>query len=193
MSESGAVTPQSRPSAVAPSLSSAARSPMAWLRFLGIAAVGASLDLWTKHWVFSHLGYGIRSRHLILIPGVLMLQTTLNGGAVFGIGDGLSLLFIAVSFIAIAFVVYVFVSSHRHHRLVHIALGLILAGAIGNLYDRIFNHGMVRDFIMLRYWPFDFNLADSMLCVGVPLLVLCWLRAPRSPGQAAPPPENRIG
>ena len=156
----------------------AGKSLMAWLRFLGVATVGASLDLWTKSLVFEDMGYHPHAAPITVIPHVLWLKTTLNGGAVFGIGQGLSLMFVAISIIAIAFVIYVFVSSHRRHWVVHIALGLILAGAIGNMYDRIFNHGMVRDFILLTHWPWIFNIADSMLCIGVPLLVLCWLLLP---------------
>ncbi len=161
------------------SLSGAAgKSVLSWIRFLGVAGVGASLDLWTKYLAFKDLGYHPHQPPMAIIPHVLWLKTTLNGGAVFGIGQGLSLMFVAISLIAIAFVVYVFFSSHRRHWVVHIALGLILAGAIGNMYDRIFNHGMVRDFILLAHWPWIFNIADSMLCVGVPLLVLCWLLLP---------------
>jgi signal peptidase II len=162
-----------------PSLSGAAgNSALSWVRFLGVAIIGASLDLWTKYLAFKDLGYHPHQPPVTVIPHVLWLKTTLNGGAVFGIGQGLSLMFAGISLIAIAFLVYVFVSSHRRHWVVHIALGLILAGAIGNMYDRIFNHGMVRDFILLAHWPWIFNIADSMLCIGVPLLVLCWILLP---------------
>ena len=118
------------------------------------------------------------------------LRTTLNGGAVFGIGKGMSLLFILVSLLAMAFVVYVFMSSDRRHWLMHVALGLILAGAAGNLYDRVFNQGMVRDFIFIMHdWPWIFNVADAMLCIGVPLLILCWIM--QSPGRRNLPDNNK--
>ncbi len=174
---SAAVTPtlaQRKPSASG----AAGKSALSWLRFLGVAGAGVTLDLWTKYLAFKDLGYHPRQPPTCIIPHVLWLKTTLNGGAVFGIGQGLALMFVAITLVAIAFVVYVFVSSHRRHWVVHIALGLILAGAIGNLYDRVFNHGMVRDFILLTHWPWIFNMADSMLCIGVPLLVLCWLLLP---------------
>lgn len=170
----------------------AGKSVLSWIRFLGVAVVGASLDLWTKYLAFKHLGYHPNRPPVSVIPHVLWLKTTLNGGAVFGIGQGLSLMFVAISLVAIAFVVYVFVSSHRRHWVVHIALGLILAGAIGNMYDRIFNHGMVRDFILLAYWPWIFNLADSMLCIGVPLLLLCWLVLPGPNYRTHRPTENNL-
>lgn len=57
------------------------------------------------------------------------------------------------------------------------SLGCITAGIIGNLYDRAFNGGCVRDFIDVLipvidyHWP-TFNVADSLLCIGVGLMIL---------------------
>jgi signal peptidase II len=157
----------------------AAVSLRSWICFLFVAILGLAADLSSKHAAFARLGYGPDARYKIVIPDILEFRTTLNGGAVFGIGTGLSLLFILVSLVAMAFVVYVFMSSDRRQGLMHVALGLILAGAAGNLYDRMFNQGMVRDFIyVMHYWPWIFNVADAMLCIGVPLLILCWLLHP---------------
>ena len=152
----------------------AALSPLAWLRFIGVVTVGVATDLTTKVIAFRELGPQAQTHHVVVIPDVLKFQTTLNNGAVFGIGQGLALLFILMSLVAIAFVVYVFMSSYRWQWPTHIALGLILAGAMGNMYDRVFNHGGVRDFILLHYWPWIFNMADAMLCIGVPMLIFCW-------------------
>jgi signal peptidase II len=184
------VTPQRTESAPASSdaavrkLPLAGSSPVAWVRFVLIAGGGLAADLWTKYLAFEILGYGPGSRHMVLIPDVLQLRTTLNPGAVFGVGPGLAPLFIVISLVAIGFVVYVFMNCLRQQWVMQIALGLILAGAMGNLYDRAFNHGKVRDFILLHYWPWIFNLADAMLCIGVPLLIVCWLFQSASMRQA---------
>jgi signal peptidase II len=68
------------------------------------------------------------------------------------------------------------VRSKARQHVLHIALGLIVAGAIGNLYDRVALHG-VRDFMRftVSWYPFVFNVADALLCIGVPLLMLCWM------------------
>ncbi|MCL5945537.1 MAG: signal peptidase II [Planctomycetes bacterium] len=186
----GADTVQSTPASnlAAKPLPIAASSPVAWIRFLLIAGGGLTADLWTKHLAFAELGYGPGSRRVILIPDVLQLRTTLNPGAVFGVGPGLAPLFILISLVAIGFVVYVFMNTQRQQWVIHTALGLILAGAMGNLYDRAFNHGQVRDFILLHYWPWIFNLADAMLCIGVPLLIVCWLL---QGAQMSAPPKVR--
>jgi len=64
-------------------------------------------------------------------------------------------------------------------RVAQVALGLFAAGVCGNLWDRAFNDGLVRDFIDVVYWPGrhwpSFNVADSMLCVAVGLLVVTTL------------------
>ena len=62
-----------------------------------------------------------------------------------------------------------------------IAVGMLFAGALGNTHDRMFNLGSVVDFIdvNLHFPPADpwpaFNIADSLLCVGVATLLLCML------------------
>ena len=80
---------------------------------------------------------------------------------------------------------WVFLTSRANHRLVHITLGLITAGAIGNFYDRIVFHG-VRD--MLRFYvswyPYIFNIADALLCVAVPMLMVRWLFVKEEEGAA---------
>ena len=77
---------------------------------------------------------------------------------------------------ALGLIVWVFATSKRSHWIVHIALGLILAGALGNMYDRAVFHG-VRDMLRftVNWYPYIFNLADVMLCIGVPVLMLRWL------------------
>ncbi|HNQ23537.1 MAG TPA: signal peptidase II [Phycisphaerae bacterium] len=91
------------------------------------------LDLWSKHWVFAHFNHReVQS----FIPGVVDLQRSMNDGAVFGSFTGQVPLFVLASLAALAFVFYLFASSSSRQRVMHIALGLILAGALGNLYDR---------------------------------------------------------
>jgi signal peptidase II len=83
---------------------------------------------------------------------------------------------IAVSAVAMGIILVIFFLSGDQHRILHVALGFFTAGVCGNLYDRIFNDGLVRDFIDVMYWPGRhwpaFNLADSMLCTAVGLLIL---------------------
>ncbi len=104
-------------------------------RFWITAIIFVWLDLWSKHWAFSTIKpHEPRS----VIDGWLIFRRSLNDGAVFGSFSGQTELFIVASILALAFVVYLFVQSPKRSFLLHIALGLILAGAVGNMYDRTF-------------------------------------------------------
>ena len=149
------------------------RSPLALLRFFGICALGLILDLWTKRLAELHLQ--TTGRTIRFIPGWLHFEWTTNHGAVFGLGQGQRWLFIAVSVGAILFLTYLFAVSGRQP-LYQIILGMLLAGVLGNMYDRII-FGYVRDMIhALPRWPklfpWIFNVADSLLCVGVFLMIV---------------------
>jgi signal peptidase II len=165
---------------------SAFASPLALMLFFGTTILGLALDLWTKVEAFRHLVIEIvrlpegvvrvtKSREIEFLPGWLHFHATANQGAVFGIGQGKRWLFIVVSIGAIAFLTYLFSTSGRQ-RIYQFILGLLLAGVLGNMYDRIV-FGYVRDMIYaLPRWPnvfpWIFNVADSMLCVGVFLLIV---------------------
>ena len=165
----------------------ALRSPAALSRFLLTAAIGLSLDLWSKYEAFSRLEDGVPYR---FIPGWLEFEVTRNHGAVFGLGQGRLVLFLIVSFGAIGFLGYLFAVSEKRW-FYQLILGLLMAGVLGNLYDRIV-FGSVRDMIhVLSRWPhlypWIFNVADSFLCVGVGLMVIYSLIMPA----AQPPADSR--
>ncbi|UCF00091.1 MAG: signal peptidase II [Planctomycetota bacterium] len=155
-------------------LCSALPSLRAHLVFWSLMAAGLLLDLWSKSVVFDWLQQQQRDSFTI-IDGFLQLVVTENAGAAFGIAAGQTKLLVGVSVIALIAILAIFFFSKTEHALVHAALGLFAAGVCGNLWDRIFNGGMVRDFIDVSYrqyhWP-AFNVADSMLCIGVGLLII---------------------
>jgi signal peptidase II len=105
------------------------------LRLWTVAVIGVGLDLWSKEWAFRTLRQG---GHRELIPGVLEFHTTLNPGALFGIGAGHTEVFLVASVLALVLVVWMFAQSPAQRWLTHVALGAILAGALGNMYDRAF-------------------------------------------------------
>ncbi len=119
---------------------SALADPWSQVRFWSAAAVVLTVDLWSKHWAFTTLG---PSEIRPIIAGMLDFRRSLNDGAVFGTFTGYTQLFVAASILALGFVLYLFGHSVRGQRALHIALGLILAGALGNLYDRAYIHADV--------------------------------------------------
>ncbi len=100
-----------------------------------VAAVGLTADLWSKAWAFSTLD---PREHMTVWSGFLEFRRSLNAGAIFGVGAGWVWVFVVASLAALAFVIFLFHGSTRRQHALHVALGLILAGALGNLHDRIF-------------------------------------------------------
>jgi signal peptidase II len=147
-------------------------------------AGGLALDLWSKKFVFDWLRQQGRDSFSV-IDGFLRLVLALNDGAAFGLFRGNSHWLAAVSVIALIMVFGLFLFGGFRQKLMHVALALFTAGVLGNLYDRIFNDGLVRDFIDVVYWPGRhwpaFNVADSMLCIAVALLISSMLLTEKSP------------
>lgn len=148
--------------------------------FTAIAVAGCIGDLVSKFLVFRWLGPPPSATYWI-IPNVFGFQTSLNQGALFGLGQGFVLVFAVLSVLALVGVLaWVFFGGAARDWMLTIALGCITAGILGNLHDRL---GVVidgqrvhavRDFILVLifgwHWP-NFNIADSLLVTGACLLV----------------------
>ncbi|MHC4124347.1 MAG: signal peptidase II [Planctomycetota bacterium] len=134
---------------------------------------GLVLDLWSKAAIFKWLK---PYETFPLIDGFLNFVVAENAGAAFGIASGMKYLLMTVSIVALIIIFLIFFFGSAKTKVVYVALGLFGAGICGNLYDRIFNDGLVRDFIDVVYWPEKhwpaFNVADSMLCIAVGLMIL---------------------
>ncbi len=103
--------------------------------FWSVAASCLWLDLWSKSWAFRTLPFeGFQP----WIDGWIVFHRSLNDGAVFGSFTGYTSVFIVASICALGFVFYLFAHSGRKQWCLHIALAMILSGAIGNLYDRAY-------------------------------------------------------
>jgi signal peptidase II len=148
----------------------------AHLIFWPLAVVGIFLDLWTKHAVFARIEL---NESFDIISGFLAITPALNDGAAFGIASGHMVFLVGISTLALVVILGVFFFGTGQQRIVQAALGLFAAGVCGNLWDRLFNEGRVRDFIDVVYWPgrhwHTFNVADALLCVAVGLLVIATL------------------
>lgn len=155
----------------------------ATLLFWPIAISGAALDLWSKWAVFKWLKR-VPGQQFSLIDGFVRFILRENDGAAFSLFRGWTFFLVGISVVALVVVICIFFLRKIHSRLMLFALGCMTAGIIGNLYDRAFNDGQVRDFIdvlipVIDYpWP-TFNVADSMLCIGVGLLIISNLKTPK--------------
>lgn len=180
----------------------AGKRPALLVGFIVLTAFLVAGDLALKSWAQTHLP-GEAAR--LLIANVLALQWVKNHGAIFGLGQGHRWVFIVATIFALAVVGYVFATSRAHQHVLHVVLVLILAGALGNLWDRVFL-GYVRDMLWLfpdvklpfgMHWPrwlsgedelypWVFNAADAYLCVGIGLAIIRSLVTSKSA-----PPETQ--
>jgi signal peptidase II len=138
---------------------------------LGVTAVAIYVaDQVTKALVVASLDLGQR---LNVVGDVVQLWHLRNTGAAFSLLPGATWLFIPITILALAMVAY-FHRQFRHRGpWIHVILGAVLGGALGNLTDRI-RLGYVVDFVSVGIgdlrWP-AFNVADPSVVVGIGLLV----------------------
>jgi signal peptidase II len=133
---------------------------------LTIAVLDIAADQLSKWWIQSNFSPG----QSVPSSGFFRITYVQNTGAAFSIFWGRTDILAVVSIIGtILILVYNFYISRRfpflNTRLNKVALGLMLAGTVGNLIDRLWLH-YVRDFLDAGPWPV-FNIADSSLVVGV--------------------------
>ena len=126
------------------------------------------------------------SETIPVVRNVVHITYVQNRGAAFGLFQHQLGLFIAVAVISVAVIVYYSRVLAPGNRWVQVALGFLLAGALGNMIDRV-SFGYVIDFIDLRFWPV-FNLADIVINVGVGMLLveMFWEGRDDDAGDASP-------
>jgi signal peptidase II len=149
--------------------------PIRGLLFLALAVVVVLLDQSTKRLAEDRLERtGIRSVPLPFVGDLLRFTYVENRGAAFGLLQDQTAFFVLVGIIVIGVIAASYRYLPRSGFLLHLALGLQLGGAVGNLIDRV-RQGYVVDFVDFGYhsnwWPV-FNVADSAIVVGVALLAL---------------------
>lgn len=152
----------------------------AWLAY-GVALAAVVLDQLSKAWVL--YGVHLAERGPVRLLPVLNLNLTWNRGFSFGLLSQFDVarwgLFVFSVGVAIALALWVRRSARW---LPALAVGLIMGGAIGNAVDRV-RFGAVVDFIDVSgigFFPWIFNVADSCITVGVILLLLDNVFAPKT-------------
>ena len=144
-----------------------------WLLALGVFLI----DRLTKSFVTSILGEG---GTIPVIPGILHITFVLNPGGAFGLLPQGTIFFTLVTLVVFTAVIWYYISQRPRHWAVVTALGLVLGGTAGNLYDRLVI-GKVIDWIDFRIFPV-FNVADAALVTGLGLisLLILWPGGPLS-------------
>ncbi|MFA4992071.1 MAG: signal peptidase II [Candidatus Omnitrophota bacterium] len=141
------------------------------LVFLAVLA----LDQVTKSIVHSTFSAG---QSVPIVKNALHFTFVRNTGAAFGLFKNSTNFFVLVSILAVAFISVVIYRSVRkgeflNNYFCNFGLILVMAGAFGNLIDRV-RFSYVIDFIDVRIWPV-FNIADSAITIGSVILVIAML------------------
>jgi signal peptidase II len=141
------------------------------LVLVATAAVLYVADQVSKAAVVANLALG---ESLEVIGDLVRIWHVQNSGAAFSLFPGAIWLFVPVTIVALGMVAWFHRAFRDRGALVHVILGMVLAGTLGNLTDRI-RQGYVVDFVSVGFgdtrFP-TFNVADSSLVVGIGLLVL---------------------
>lgn len=143
------------------------------LAWLWLSAAIIVLDQLTKKVALYYLSGG----HIKTLLPVLDFSLAFNRGAAFSFlnsaGGWQNIFFVGLAFVfSFAMVIWMLRQPHVGQ---NASVALIIGGALGNVVDRL-HYGFVVDFIDLHigghHWP-TFNIADSAICVGVLLLLIC--------------------
>ena len=155
-----------------------------WFLFTISAAI-VLFDRWTKWAIVKHVSM---YDGVVVIPGFFQLTHTENPGTAFDIlrystASWKQPLLIGLSLLATCIVVAILWRNSRKFDLANVGLAMILGGAMGNLWDRMFS-GRVVDFLEFflgsQHWPV-FNIADSSIVTGATLLALKVLFTKQNP------------
>jgi signal peptidase II len=144
------------------------------LRYYVIALFVLLIDQWTKWMVVRRMEWG---ESIPVIDHFFYITSHRNRGAAFGMLQNQQWLFILVTLVVVAMILYSLWKRKKEKPWLSFSFALILGGAIGNLLDRI-RTGEVVDFLhfFLRSYAFPvFNLADTMIVVGIGILVITHL------------------
>ena len=157
-----------------------------YLVLIGVASVVIALDQWTKWLVRTNIEFGAQwlPAGLSWLSPYARIVNWSNSGAAFGMFQNGNLVFTTLAIIVIGAIVYYYPQVEAEDWTLKLAMGLQLAGAAGNLIDRL-KVGKVTDFISIGVFPV-FNIADSSITVGVIVLLFgVWIKERNEKRKAA--------
>ena len=152
------------------------------LLLITFAVIVLGIDQLSKAWFANHIAEYSTVEITPWLQPILSLTPIRNTGGVFGLLPGLGTIFQYLSLIIVVIILFYQRAVPAHQTWIHIALGLVSGGALGNVIDR-FTRGYVLDFIDVNFWPLArypiFNGADSAIVIGVFILLIDALFSPQ--------------
>ncbi len=151
----------------------------AYAFLLPISLVLIIVDQWTKNLVRTNLELNEFWMPLDWLAPYLRIVNWQNTGAAFGIFQGMNTIFMILAFVIIGLILVYFPLIPVDDVYFRLALSLQMAGAAGNLIDRLYR-GYVTDMVSVGRFPV-FNVADSCITMGVVILLIgMWVEERRT-------------
>jgi len=148
-----------------------------YLVLFGLAGAVIALDQWTKWLVRENIEFGSQwlPDWLMWLSPYARIVHWYNSGAAFGMFQNGNLIFTTLAILVVIAIIYYYPQVEAEDGTLKVAMGLQLAGASGNLIDRLMM-GKVTDFISVGTFPV-FNVADSSITIGVVVLLIgVWIK-----------------
>lgn len=144
------------------------RATLFWGILLGSLVLDQGLKAWTRGKL--HEGQSLD----LPWPGLFEIKRVTNEGIAFGMFQGMAMLLTPIAIVIAIFAIAYSVRNKRESLWVHAAMAFLAAGALGNLYDRVFMAG-VTDMFWFRAINFPvFNFADVCITIATAILLLRW-------------------
>jgi signal peptidase II len=161
----------------------------AWISLLVLVAVCAFLDVLAKDWAFERVSEN-GGRPITVIDGFFYIVHATNTGAMWSLFQGVQREVWIVIRGGVFLILLSLVLRNMPTALwARLGFAFVLAGALGNLHDNLlFEDGAVRDWLRFDFgdWSFPiFNLADTFICIGAPLLLLHFYKQDDNPRESA--------
>ncbi|RLD03856.1 MAG: signal peptidase II [Chloroflexi bacterium] len=158
-----------------------------YLTLFTIAGIIVALDQWTKNLIRVNIPFGgtwLPEGWEALAPYARVVHWK-NTGAAFGMFQEGALIFTVLAFVVIAGILWFYRQIEPSDWFLRLALAMQLAGALGNLIDRLLFDGVVTDWISVGNFAV-FNIADASITVGTGIMLLgVWIMEKREKGEQA--------
>lgn len=137
--------------------------------YLLVSALIIGMDQGLKFWIVDSIALGGFRE---FIPNVLSLTYVRNTGAAWSLLEGQMWFFLLATVVVVSIAIYYLIKNVKGSRWLNFGISLIIAGALGNIIDRI-RLGFVVDMFRTEFMNFPiFNIADCSLVIGVALIMI---------------------
>ena len=136
----------------------------------GVAGITSLIIFFSDFFIKSYLKNNFAYQSIPVVKNIFNITVVFNRGAAFGILKGCSDLLVYIGIVFIIILIAIMKNDAGKNMFSMAVFGMILGGALSNIFDRIV-YGFVVDYIDFKIWPV-FNISDMCISIGVLILFL---------------------